>query len=85
MDRINVPRLNEELAKSVGAKIFFAHFKAPFSHFIYILDSSNYSSFTFDLASLPLALEGTESVFEPVTQMALELINKHLISVQQKR
>ena len=30
----------------------------------------------FDLISLPLALEATELVSEPVTQMALELINK---------
>ena len=28
--------------------------------------------------------EATELVSEPVTQMALELINNHLISVQQK-
>ena len=33
--------------------------------------------------SSPLALEATELVSEPVTQMALELINNHLISVQQ--
>ena len=32
-----------------------------------------------------LALEATEPVSEPVTQMAVELINNHLISVQQKR
>ena len=44
--------------------------------FIYILDSSNSSSV--------LALEATETVSEPVTQMAVELINIHLISVQQK-
>ena len=36
------------------------------------------------LVSLLLALEATEPVPEPVTQMALELINNHLISVQQK-
>ena len=35
----------------------------------------------FDLVSSLLALEATE----PVTQMALELINNRLISVQQKR
>ena len=35
----------------------------------------------FELLTLPLVLEATE----PVTQMALELINKHLNSVQQKR
>ena len=47
--------------------------------FIYILESSNSSSFTC------LALEATETVFELVTEMAVELINIHLISVQQKR
>ena len=30
-------------------------------------------------------LEATELVSEPVTQMAVELINNHLISIQQKR
>ena len=39
----------------------------------------------FELVSLVLALEATEPVSEPVTQMAVELINNHLISVQQKR
>ena len=43
----------------------------------------------FDLVSSPLDLEATEPVSEPVsepvTQMAVELINNHLISVQQKR
>ena len=39
----------------------------------------------FDLVNWPLALEETEPVSEPVIQMALELINNHLISVQQKR
>ena len=46
----------------------------PKGHFIYILDSSNSSSF--------VALEATEPVSEPVNQMAVELINNHLISVQ---
>ena len=36
------------------------------------------------LVSWLLALEVTELVSEPVTQMAVELINIHLISVQQK-
>ena len=49
--------------------------------FIYILVHSH-----FDLVSLLLALEATEPVSEPVsepvTQMAVELINNHLISVQ---
>ena len=35
----------------------------------------------FDLVSSLLALEATEPASEPVTQMALELINIHLISV----
>ena len=39
----------------------------------------------FDLISLLLALEATELVSAPVTQMAHELINNPLISVQQKR
>ena len=36
----------------------------------------------FELVSLFLALEATEPVSEPVTQMAVELINNHFISVQ---
>ena len=39
----------------------------------------------FDLVSLRIALEATEPVSEPGTQMVLELINNPLISVQQKR
>ena len=39
----------------------------------------------FDLVSWLLALEAAEPVSEPVTQMAVELINIHLILVQQKR
>jgi hypothetical protein len=39
----------------------------------------------FELESWILALEATEPVSELVTQMAVELINNHLISVQQKR
>ena len=39
----------------------------------------------FDIVSSPLALEATEPESEPITQMALELINNHLILVQQKR
>ena len=39
----------------------------------------------FELVSSVQALEATEPVSEPVTQMAVELINNHLISVQQKR
>ena len=53
--------------------------------FIYILDSSNSSSIMFELVNLVLALEATEPVSEPVTQMAVKLINNHLILVQQKR
>ena len=39
----------------------------------------------FELVSLVLALEATEPVSETVTQMVVELIYNHLISVQQKR
>ena len=57
--------------------------------FIYILDSSNSSSITFELVSSVLALDATEPlaepVAEPVAQLAVELINNHLISVHQKR
>ena len=48
--------------------------------FIYILVHSH-----FDQVSLLAALAATELVSERVTEMALELINNHLISVQQKR
>ena len=51
--------------------------------FIYILDSSNFDHF--DIVSWLLALEPTELDYEPVTQMAVELIYIHVISVQQKR
>jgi hypothetical protein len=37
----------------------------------------------FELVRLILALEATEPVSELVTQMEVELINNHLISVQQ--
>ena len=54
--------------------------------FIYILDSSNsIVKSHFELVRSVLALEATEPVSEPVTQMAVELINNHLISVQRKR
>ena len=39
----------------------------------------------FELVSPVLALEATDPVSEPVTQMAVELMNNHLILVQQKR
>ena len=39
----------------------------------------------FELVSLVLALEATEPVSEMVTQMSVELINNHHISVQQMR
>ena len=39
----------------------------------------------FDLVSWLLALEGAEPVTEMVNQMAVEPINVHLSSVQQKR
>ena len=56
--------------------------------FIYILGSSNSIVLSvlvqshFELVSSVLALEATELVSEPVTQMTVELINNHLISVQ---
>ena len=53
--------------------------------FIYILDSSNSNSSHFELVSSLLVLDATELVSQPVTQMAVEMINIHLISVQQKR
>ena len=53
----------------------------PMCCFIYILESSNSSSFTFDLISSLLALEATEPLSEPLTQMVLELLNNHPISV----
>ena len=39
----------------------------------------------FELVNLLLTPGATELVSEPVTQMAVELINNHLISVQQKK
>ena len=51
---------------------------------IYILDSSNSSSH-FYLVSSFLALEANEPASDPVTQMAVELINNHFISVHLKR
>ena len=39
----------------------------------------------FDLVSWLLPLEATEPVSEPLLEMAVEMINIHLISVQQKR
>ena len=39
----------------------------------------------FELVTSVLALEATEPLSELVTQMAVELINNHIISVQQKR
>ena len=53
--------------------------------FIYILESSILVNSHFDLVNLLLALEATEPGSQPVTQMALEVIKNHLISVQQKR
>ena len=39
----------------------------------------------FELVSSVVALEATKPVSEPGFQMAVALINNHLISVQQKR
>ena len=55
--------------------LFHLHFR-----YIQILVHSH-----LDPVSSLLALEATQPVTQPVTQMALELINKHLISIQQKR
>ena len=38
-----------------------------------------------ELVSSLLALDATELVFQPLTQMVVEMINIHVISVQQKR
>ena len=48
--------------------------------FIYILVQSH-----FELVSSVLALEATKPVSELVIQMVVELINNHVISIQQKR
>ena len=53
------------------------------NHFIYIAQILVQSHF--EQVSSVLALEATEPVPEPVTQIAIELINNHLISVQQNR
>ena len=53
--------------------------------FICVLDGSNYSSIHFELVSSVLAQGATEPKSELVIQMAIELINNHLNSVQQKR
>ena len=39
----------------------------------------------FELISSVLALEATEPLAEPIAELAVELINNHLISVHQKR
>ena len=39
----------------------------------------------FDLERLPLDLDATETVSQTGIEMTLELINIHVISVQQKR
>ena len=46
LDRINVPRLNEELAKSVGAKNVFYPFQGTFdlSHLVYSVNSKRLNS-----------------------------------------
>ena len=63
----------------------YKYLKNTRSCFIYILDSSNSSSFTVWSSCWLWALEATELVSEPVTQMAIELINNHLVSVQQNK
>ena len=39
----------------------------------------------YELVSSLLALDATELVTQPLTQMVVEMINIHVISVQQKR
>ena len=39
----------------------------------------------YELVSSLLALDATELVSQPLTQMVVEMINIHVISVQQKR
>ena len=52
-------------------------------HFRYVVQILVHSHF--EQVSSLLDLDATEPVFQPVTQMAVDLINIHLISVQQKR
>jgi hypothetical protein len=51
--------------------------------FIYISDRSNSNSFIFMTSQF--TLEATETLSQTVTQMAVEMINIHLISIDQKR
>ena len=51
----------------------------------YLLVCEDIVQSNFDPVYLLLALEATELVSEPLTQMTLELINNQLISLQQKR
>ena len=53
--------------------------------FIYILDSSNSTSIKFWTCQYGSSSRSSWTASETVTQMAVELINIHLISVQQKR
>ena len=66
-----------EMISKVG---FFFRIVSSTFQVVQILVHSN-----FDLVSWLLALKATEPVSEPVTQMVVELINIHIISVQQKR
>ena len=52
---------------------------------MYLVQIIVHSYFELVIVCSLLDLEATETVSEPVTQMAVELRNIHLISVQQKR
>ena len=67
---------------SLGLRLKKLYLHQLMGRFLYITDSSNSSSIVFELVSLVLALKANELVFERVTQMAVELINNHLMSVQ---
>ena len=66
----------------VFTSVIFGLFHLHFRYVVQIIVHSD-----FDLVGSLLALEATEPVSEPLTQgiIAFELINIHLISVQQKR
>ena len=83
---------------TITAQLFGAKFQQTFKKMTHLLKtlSLRVVSSTFKIAQIlvqshfepvssVLALEATEPVFEPLTQMAVEMRNNHLISVEQKR
>ena len=70
-------RLHAFLSHLVGLKGWF-HLHSRY--IVQILVQSH-----FELVRSLLALKATEPISQPVTQMAVEMININLISVQQKR